>query len=95
MPLLDHIAHLDWFPLNLCPSHLLPDTVIYHGLHQDRIVFRVVDYRTNHSTSFPVDVDAKIGSIEVFICSFHDVENELLIIYFVDIRDEDGYYHLL
>ena len=41
------------------PAHLLPDTAIWRDLYKDRIVFRVWDYRQNHSKSFSVDVDVE------------------------------------
>ena len=57
--MLTQIAHLDWNPSEEVPADLLPETVICRVQHDDRIVFRVVDYRTNYSTCFSVDVDAK------------------------------------
>ena len=61
-PHITQIAHLD----NLDPSvnppiYLLPDMVIWCGLNRDRdqTVFRVWDYRLNHSISFAVDVFEK------------------------------------
>ena len=52
------------------PAHLLPDTLIFRVFHEDRIVFRVVDYRTKYSTHFSADVNVKnIGfepNVEVF-----------------------------
>jgi hypothetical protein len=71
IPLLTQIAHLDW-PDSEEAVHLLPDSVICHVFYENRIVFRVVDFRTNYSTSFSADVDVKmIGSnlnynVEVF-----------------------------
>ena len=60
-PILTQIAHLDLDPSeNRNPQVcLLPGTVICHDLYSDRIVFRVWDYRVNHSISFSVDVDCK------------------------------------
>ena len=56
----------------------MPDTLIFRTFHKDRIDFRVEDYRTNYSTRFSVDVDAKIrDDFEVFFCSFLDVEVSL------------------
>jgi len=63
IPLLTQIARLDWFPSEEYPVHLLPDTLIciaFHEnnpFHENRVVFRVVDYRTNYSTCFLADVD--------------------------------------
>ena len=59
IPVLTQIAHLHWNPSEEVPADLLPETVICRVQHDDRIVFRVVDYRTNYSTFFSVDVDAK------------------------------------
>ena len=68
IPQLTQIAHLDWFSEEEVPGHLLPDTLICHVFRKDRIVFRVVDYRTDYSTCFSMDVDVYgIGSnYEVF-----------------------------
>ena len=57
-PHLTKIAHLDFDPPILYQAHLLPETIVWYGFHEDRIVFRVWDYRLNHSISFSVDVDA-------------------------------------
>ena len=74
-PQLTQIAHLDWFSFEEDPPNLLPDTLICHALYEDRIVFRIVNYRTNYSTSFPADIDTeKNGPIEVIFVSFQDVE---------------------
>ena len=70
-PQLTQIAHLDWFSFEEDSPNLLPDTLIYHAFHEHRIVFRIVNYRTNYSTSFPADIDAKkIGPIEVIFILF-------------------------
>ena len=59
MPLLTQIAHLYWIQSEEFASHSLRDILICHFFQEDRIVFRVVDYRTNYLTCFSVDVDAK------------------------------------
>ena len=79
IPRLTQIAHLDWFfPSEEDPVHLLPDTLIFRVFHANRIIFRVVNYRTNYSTWFSADVDVKITSkydIEVvFFCSFQEID---------------------
>ena len=81
MPLLTQIAHLDQASTGECPTHyLLPDTLICHVALKDRIVFRVVDYRTNYSTRFSVDIDTeKFESedevaVKVFFVFFQDVD---------------------
>ena len=56
-PHLTKIAHLDFDPAKDPPAHLLPGIVIWYGFYEDRIVFRVWDYRLNHSISFSVDID--------------------------------------
>jgi hypothetical protein len=69
IPVLTRIAHLDWMYSEV-PDHLLPDTLIRHIRYHDRIVFRVVDYRTNYSTCFSVDVDVErygFGFVKVFL----------------------------
>ena len=48
-PLLTEIAHI---ASEEQPAHLLPDTVVCRDIHDDRIVFRIVNYRTNYSTRF-------------------------------------------
>ena len=73
IPLLTQIAHLDWSSSQEDLAHLLPDTVICRVFHEDRIVFRVVDYRTNYSTCFSADVNES-DNVEVFFCSFQDIE---------------------
>ena len=84
MPLLTQIARLNWFLDE--PAHLLPDTLICRTLHhEDMIVFRIVDYRTNHSTCFSVDVVwEKIGLLKVFLF-FPKRRGWLLINYWLDI----------
>ena len=57
MPHLTKIAHLEFDSINYSPVHLLPGTVIWFDLNDDMIVFRVWDYRLNHSISFSVDID--------------------------------------
>ena len=71
MPVLTQIAHLDdWLP-DEEPAHLLPDTLICRIIHQDRVVFIVVDYRTKYATFFSADVDVKrIGFVNVFLRRF-------------------------
>lgn len=56
VPLLTEISKFDWFSHEE-KFHLLPDTLILRVFHEDRIGFSVVDYRTNYSTCFSVDVD--------------------------------------
>ena len=58
-PLLTEIAQIDWDAYDEQPAHLLPDTVVCRAIHDDRIVFRIVNYRTNYSTRFSVDVEPK------------------------------------
>jgi hypothetical protein len=58
-PLLTEIAHIDWDAPDEQPTHLLPNTLVCRDVHDDRIVFRIVNYRTNYSTRFSADVEAK------------------------------------
>ena len=58
-PMLVQIADLEWLSSEESPYHFLPDTLIYRTFHEDRIVFRVLNYRTNHSARFSADVDVK------------------------------------
>ena len=58
-PHITQIAHLDDLDPSVDPPvYLLPDTVIWCGLNRDKdqTVFRVWDYRLNHSINFAVDV---------------------------------------
>jgi hypothetical protein len=65
---LTQIAHLDWISSEESPDHFLPNTLIRSVRYDDRIVFRVLDYRTDYSTSFSADVDVKTngGFVRVF-----------------------------
>ena len=68
-PHLTQIAYLNFDPSKDPPAHLLPATVVWYGFYEDnRIVFRVWDYRLNHSISFSVDVDVDIfeRNLEVY-----------------------------
>ena len=56
-PHLTQIAHHDVDPSITYRACLLPGTVICYGFFPDRIVFRVWDYRLNHSISFSADVE--------------------------------------
>ena len=69
IPLLTQIAYLDWMSSENEPVHLLPDTLICRVFHEDKIVFRVVDYRTNYSTCFSAHVKAINieDDVEVFL----------------------------
>ena len=67
-PHLTKIAHLDFDPTMNPPADLLPGTVIWFGFYEDRIVFRVWDYRLNHSKSFTVDVFEEYNS-DLDVCS--------------------------
>ena len=65
---------------------------------EDKIVFRIVDYRTNYWRCFSVDVDVtKIGSVEVFyiLVLFVLFKRLKLNVYWVDIVDEDSQYFFL
>ena len=64
-PHLNQIAHLGFDPSKDPLAQLLPGTVIWSGLYEDRIVFRVWDYRLNHSISFSVDVDVEKFDFDV------------------------------
>ena len=58
-PHLIQVAHLD-IDSSVKLSVLVSGTVIWYNFYEyeDRIVFRVWDYRLNHSIKFSVDVDA-------------------------------------
>ena len=53
-PRLTQIAHLDFNPAATM-TFLSPGTVIWCDCFSDRMVFRVWDYRLNHSISFIVE----------------------------------------
>jgi len=55
-PLLTQIAHFAADSKELL-GHLLPDTLIFRELYKDGIIFRVLNYRLNHSTRFSADFD--------------------------------------
>jgi len=57
-PHLTQIANLDFDPSQrYLAAFLLPGTVIWYTFYGNRIVFRVWDYRLNHSISFSVSVN--------------------------------------
>jgi hypothetical protein len=68
-PHLTQIAHLDFDPSKNPRAHLLPGTVVWNYFYDDRIVFRVWDYRLNHSITFFVDVDVDRfnSNLEVYL----------------------------
>jgi len=72
-PQLIQIAHLDFDPTTDPPAHLLSDKVIWYGFYEDRIVFRIWDFRVNHSISFSADVDLERLShnVEVYYKLFN------------------------
>ena len=57
LPLLIQIARLDCCSSNMYPAYFLPDILTCRAFYEDRINFGLVDYRTNHSTIFSVDVN--------------------------------------
>ena len=73
IPRITQVACLDYFPSEDL-AYLLPNAVLCGVFYEDRIVFRVVDFRTKYSASFSADVDVKrIGSksdFEVFFILF-------------------------
>jgi hypothetical protein len=64
-PLLTQIAHLDCNDID-APVHLLTETLICRDFHDDRMVFRVWDYRANYSICFAADIDINKVILEVF-----------------------------
>ncbi|KAF8805716.1 hypothetical protein BYT27DRAFT_6653622 [Phlegmacium glaucopus] len=58
-PQLTQLAHVNFDPSKDPPAYLLPDRVIWYGFYEHGMVFRVWDFRGNHSISFSADVDAK------------------------------------
>ena len=70
--MLTQIAHLDLISSPEDLPHLLPNTLILSVRYDDRIVFRVIDYRRNYSTCFLTDVDVERngGFVRVFYFSF-------------------------
>jgi len=62
-PHVTQIAHLDFNTSEVPLADLLPGVVIWYSFYRDRIVFRVWDYRLNHSISFSANVSTgKFGS---------------------------------
>ena len=69
-PHITQIAHLDDLdPSNDPPVYLLPDTVVWCGINRDKdqTVFRVWDYRLNHSISFAFNVFREFDS-DLVVC---------------------------
>ena len=58
-PHLTLIGHLDFDPTKDPSAYLLPGKVIWYGFYEDRIIFRVWDYRLNHSISFCAEVNCR------------------------------------
>ena len=84
VPLLTEIGHVDLFSEEEA-AHLLPDIVICRRDVDDRIVFRVVNYRTNYSTCFSTDDDvnaSEIDSVKVFCVSSKRFKLKLASIYY-------------
>ena len=52
IPLITQIAHINWHYHRERVAHFLPDILVFRASIKNRIDFRVVDYRTNYSTSF-------------------------------------------
>ena len=73
---LTEIAQLDYDIDEDSPSILIgqlsPTTVIWYSFYEDRIVFRVWDYRQNHSVNFSVDIqiDKYEFDFEVYFIPF-------------------------
>ena len=74
-PHLTQIAHLDFDPFKDPPAHLLPGIVIWYGFYEDKIVFRVWDYRLNHSISFSVDIDLDKFEFDLEVYLFHSFQS--------------------
>ena len=70
-PHLTEITHLEFDPAMVPRAFLLPGIVIWYSFYEDRIVFRVWDYRLNHSISFSVDIDVskfdRFSKLKVYI----------------------------
>ena len=52
IPLITQIAHINWHYHRERVAFFLPDILVFRVSIKNRIDFRVVDYRTNCSTSF-------------------------------------------
>ena len=65
-PTLTQVAHLDLNRSKISGVCLLPGTVIWNIIYSDGIVFRVWDYRLNHSISFSVDVENLHFELKVY-----------------------------
>jgi len=72
------IAHLDFFSAKDSHAHLklLPGTAIWHYSYKDRIVFKVWEYRLNHSVCFSVDIDNERykSAVSILFHSFQSAE---------------------
>ena len=81
IPQLTQIAHLDLNSARHPLVDLLPNRVVLYDHYKDRIIFRVWDYRLNHSTCFSADLadeeyDCKVQIIQIF--SEHFLASNLL-----------------
>ena len=65
-PHLIQTARLDSHLCDNPPTYLLPGIVIWYRSYEDKVVFRVWDYRLNHSISFFVNVDNFEHDVEVY-----------------------------
>jgi hypothetical protein len=80
MPRLTKIAHVDFDPTRYYLLHVkvLPGMVIWSHLNgvEDRTVFKVWDYRLNHSRSFSGDIDVGIARLgrDVYFIFFQSDE---------------------
>ena len=64
-PHLTQIARID-FDSSLEHTVLLPGTVIWFRFYDDETIFRVWDYRRNHSISFSVDAAKPFECVKVY-----------------------------
>ena len=73
-PHLTQIAHIDFDKEEDRPStlffSLLPGTMIWHNFYGDGIVFRIWDYRLNHSINFSVDIHVIALEHDIKVISF-------------------------
>jgi len=80
-PQLIQIAHLNFdfdfdSSIDWAGTYLLHDKVIWYAFYQDRVVFRVCDFRVSHSISFSsaIDINRLAHSVEVNYKKFQHAE---------------------
>ena len=78
MPHIIQIAYLDFGLTIGSAACLLPGTVIWIGFYEDKTIFRVWDYRLNHSISFSVESFERVKVYFVLSKALKSASNSLV-----------------